>query len=102
MYPSPELARLAAHKAALRRDIARCREECAEAAGRVSRPLELVDRAIGLWQRLSPLAKVASLPLIWMVKRAIFRRRKVLRSAFRWGPIIFSLVRGIGAMMSRS
>ena len=95
MYPDREMTRLAARKVALRRDIALRRAQCAAAAARVVQPLEWLDRALAFWRRLSPLAQVAALPLGLLVQRIVFPRRKILRSLVRWGPLVFSAVRGI-------
>ena len=97
MYPTRELNRLALHKAALRRDIARHRAECADAARELVRPLEWVDRALSWWRKVSPVAKLAAVPLGAMVSRMIFKRLKVIGPLVRWGPTIFNLVRGFSA-----
>lgn len=99
MYPDRELTRLAARKAALRRDIARRRAQCAEAAARVARPLEWLDRMLAFWRRLSPFAQFAAVPLGFLVQRTVFRRLKILRSLVRWGPLVFSAVRGIQSVV---
>jgi hypothetical protein len=93
MYPQRELNQLAILKAALRRDIALHRAQCTEAAERVVKPLEWLDRVVAFWRRLSPLAKLAAVPLGLLAKRTLFSKRKVLGSLFRWGPVIFSVVR---------
>ncbi len=98
MYPQRELIRLAAHKAVLRRDIARRRSQCAEAAVRVSRPLEWLDRLVAFWRKLSPLAAVAAVPLGLFVSRTFFSRLKILGPLLRWGPLLFNAVRGLGAL----
>ncbi len=95
MYPDRELNQLAARKAALRREIALRRVQCTEAAAQVAQPLEWLDRVLAFWRRLSPLAQVAALPLGLLVQRIVFPRRKILRSLMRWGPLVFSAVRGI-------
>jgi hypothetical protein len=99
MYPDRELTRLAAHKAALRRDIALRRTQCVEAAARVARPLEWLDRMLALWRRLSPLAQFAAVPLGFLVKRTVFPRLKILGLLMRWGPLVFSAVRGISSVV---
>ena len=103
MYPQPELNRLAVHKAALRRRIALRRVECAEAAARVARPLEWLDRALAFWRKLAPFAQLAAVPLGLLATRTIFSRHKILGALVRWGPLVFSAVRGIsGAVKTRS
>jgi len=97
MYPQRELAGLAAHKAALRRDIALRRAECAAAAARVAQPLEWLDRMVAFWRRLSPFAQFAVVPLGAFVTRAVFPRLRILVSLVKWGPLVFGAVRGISA-----
>ena len=97
MYPQNELARLAAHKAALRRNIARRRVQCVEAAACVAQPLEWLDRVLVFWRQISPLALLAAIPLGWVVKRTVSPRLKILGALVRWGPLIAGAVRGISA-----
>ena len=92
MYPQPELVRLAAQKAALRRHIAARRTLCVEAAARVARPLAWIDRARALLSQLSPLAKIASAPLGLLAARAL-PRQKLLGTLLRWAPAVFTAVR---------
>jgi hypothetical protein len=96
MYPERELTRLAANKASLQRDIALRRAQCAEAAARVARPLEWMDRALAFWRRISPLAQLAIVPLGILVKRRLFPRHRLLGSILRWGPLVAGAVRSFG------
>jgi len=103
MYSQPELNRLAVHKVALRRRIALRRVECAAAAARVARPLEWLDRVLALWRKLAPFAPLAALPLGILATRTIFSGHKILGALVRWGPLVFSAVRGISsAVKARS
>lgn len=95
MYPRDELSRLDAHKAALRMRIARRRVQCAEAMQGVMRPLAWLDRAVIFWRRVSPLAKLAALPLCLVAKRVLFPRAKLLGTLFRWGPIALGVARSL-------
>ena len=97
MYPQRELIRLYVYKAALRRRISRHRAECVEAAARVALPLEWLDRALGFWRRLSPLAILAAVPFGALVTRAVFPRLKIIGSLMRWGPFVVGAVRGVAA-----
>ncbi len=97
MYPHHELNRLAAHKASLRREIGFCRFQCAEAAARVAKPLVWLDRAVAFGRRISPLAFFAALPVGLVAQRTVFSRFKLLGSLVRWGPLVFSAVRGLRA-----
>ncbi|HXB03005.1 MAG TPA: hypothetical protein VNV15_09345 [Opitutaceae bacterium] len=97
MYPQPQLNRLAAHKVALRRGIALRRAQCAEAAARIAQPVEWLDRMLALMRRISPLVKLAAVPLGFLAARAVFPRRKLLGSFARWSPLVLSAVRGLGS-----
>jgi hypothetical protein len=97
MYPQQELTRLAAYKAALRRDVALHRAQCAAAAARVAQPLAWLDRMLAFWRRLSPLVWFAAVPLGVLVTRTVFPRLKILGSLVRWGPLVFGAVRGLSA-----
>lgn len=99
MYPQPELNRLAFHKVALRRRIALRRVACSEAAARVARPLEWLDRALAFWRKLAPFAPLAAVPLGILATRTIFSGHKILGALVRWGPLAFGAVRGIGSAL---
>ena len=92
MYPDRELRRLALHKAAVRRRIARHRAECAAAAVRVTRPLAWLERLLTLWRKLAPFAAV---PLGLLVTRSVTRRSKILGTLTRWGPLALGAARWI-------
>ena len=102
MYPDRELTRLAAYKAALRRDIALRRTQCVEAAARVARPLEWLDRMLAYWRRLSPFVKFAALPLGFLLKRSLAPRPRVLGTLLRWGPPVLGIVRDLIGARDRS
>lgn len=97
MYPDKELIRLANHKLALRRRIMIHRAQCMEAAIHLARPVEWVDRLLAVWRQISPVARIAAVPLGFLVQRKLFPRRNLLRSLFRWGPMVFAAVRGISS-----
>jgi hypothetical protein len=97
MYPEQELTRLSAQKAALQRDIALRRIACAEAAARVAKPLEWLDRVTAFWRKLPPLAKLSIVPLGLLARRLVLPRFKVVGSLMRWAPIVFGAVRGVSS-----
>jgi hypothetical protein len=99
MYSDRELNRLSAHKAALRARIAFRRVHCAALAGRITRPLAWLDRAVALWRRLSPFTQLAAVPLGFLVTRALTPRLKVLGALARWGPLAFATMRGLGTFL---
>jgi hypothetical protein len=95
MYPQRELRALAARKAELRQRIFERRVECAAAATRLAQPIEWLDRAWEQWRRLSPVLKLAAVPLVLLLKRLIAPRTRVLGSILRWGPLAYGAVRGL-------
>jgi len=100
MYPERELSRLAAHKVILRRNIALRRATCVQAAARAAQPLHWIDHALATWRKLSPLVRLAAVPLGLVATRPIFARMKFIGPLLRWGPMIFSAVRGMRARAS--
>jgi hypothetical protein len=102
MYPDRELTRLAVYKTTLRWDIARRRIQCAEAAARVAKPLEWLDRMLAFWRRLSPFVPFAALPLGLLLKHSLARRTRVLGTLLRWGPPVLGVVRSLIGARDRS
>jgi len=95
MYPTEELTVLSASKAALRRRISIRRARCAAAAARAAQPLEWMERALARWRRLSPLLKIAAIPLGLLLKRRQAPRTKVFGAILRWGPAVLGAVRSL-------
>jgi len=95
MFLAGELTRLARLKAAHRRHAAQHRSACIRAATRVVQPLAWVDRMIGHWRRLSPLAGLAAVPLAGLFVRSAVRRPGLLGTLLRWGPLALNLARGL-------
>jgi hypothetical protein len=100
MYPQRDLIRLEAYKAALVRDIALSRAQCAGAATRVAQPLELLDRILAVWRQLKPLTYFAVAPLGLILVRTIFPKHKTLGLLLRWGPLLFAASRGIRSLVT--
>lgn len=100
MYPARELTRLAARKAGLLQDIALRRAQCAAAAGRLTRPVEWLDRAKASWLRRSPLEKFAAVPLGVLMLGVVFRRRRAVRALLRQVPLVLAVSRLIDAATS--
>ncbi len=95
MYSHNELSRLDTHKAALLLRITVRRVQCAEAMSGVMRPVAWLDRAIIFWRQVSPMAKLAAVPLALVAKRMLFPRAKLLGALFRWGPIALGAARSL-------
>ena len=98
MYPHGELNQLALHKAALQLRIGIRRFECGRAAAGVERPLAWLDRTIAFWRKISPIAKLAAVPVALLLKRALLPRAGVLVTLLRWTPTIFGAGRAFGAL----
>jgi hypothetical protein len=97
MYPNGNLNELAVHKIAVRQRIASRRRACVDAAERLAEPLEKIDHVLAQWRRISPVAKVAAVPLAMGLKKILFPRAKIFGSLLRWGPIAFKIFRGFKA-----
>jgi hypothetical protein len=97
MYPAQELRFLSERKASLKAVIAVRRLQCAEAAHRVARPLEWLDRVAAFWRRVSPIVQISALPLGFLVKKVFFRKHRILGSVAKWTPMVISALRGLGA-----
>lgn len=95
MYPERELNQLTARKALLQGRIALRRAACVRAATRVMEPLRWADRALAVWRRVSPLTSLAAVPLGLLVARPVFSRLKFIGPILRWGPLVFSALRGL-------
>ena len=74
MYPSGELDDLAARKELLRVRIAIRRMQCSVAAAELVRPLELIDGLHARWQAISPLVRVAGVPLFLVLAKKFLSR----------------------------
>lgn len=102
MHAERQLIRLTTYKDALRRRIARRRVHCAEAVAGVTRPLKWLDRVVAFGRKLSPVALLAALPLGALIQRAASPPLKTLGLIARWGPLVFSAVRGIKAAVGQA
>ena len=94
MYPERELIRLSVYKAALRRDVAVRRRQCAAAVSRVARPLLAVDRVVTVARRLPALAGWAAITAAVLATGAAGWRAKPLRPVLRWLPVAAAVWRG--------
>ncbi|MBI3887135.1 MAG: hypothetical protein HY302_15620 [Opitutae bacterium] len=93
MYPQRELIRLATYKVWLRRGIARRRTDCGRAVAQLARPFSWLDQMLALWRKIPPVAKLATVPFVALVTRAVLPRAKILGTLLRWGPLVYGVVR---------
>jgi len=77
------------------------RIQFAQAAVRAAQPLVWIDRVFAHRQWLSPLAKIAAVPLGFLLKRSIIRRSRVLGFLLRWGPVALGAASGLAEAQSR-
>ncbi len=96
MYPTGELNELAQRKQALRVRIAAHRAECVAYAEHVARPIAAIDRIAAQWKRISPYAKLAAIPLGFLLQRRMAKKQAVASGWKRWlklAPVAMSAVR---------
>jgi hypothetical protein len=98
VYPAGELSELARSKLALRQRIAARRAGCVDHAARVTRPLQWLNRAHARWRRLSPVARLALVPLGLLLARGAARPGRRLAALLRTRPTFVGLVRGLAAV----
>jgi hypothetical protein len=95
MYPHRELIQLAAHKAALQHRISSHRTQCVGAATRIVRPIEWIDGILAFIRRISPLARLATLPLGVLLHHAAGPRLQHWGVLLKWAPLLFGALRGL-------
>ena len=95
MYAQRELSRLSLRKALLARRIQARREVCAGQIAAVMRPLGWLDSVRAMLGRVSPVAKVAAVPLGLLLKKAFFPKARFLDSLIRWAPLAVSVFRPV-------
>lgn len=94
MYPASELNELGRRKFLLRQRIAVTRLHCVTLAGEAARPVQLLDRLVAQWRRISPLAKLAFVPLALLFSRRLSRgRRSWFRRLLGLLPVVLRGVR---------
>jgi len=97
MYPAGELNLLAVRKALVRVRIAEHRWQCVHAAAELARPVDWVDRRIAQWRRLSPLLRMAGLPVIMLLvkKLKLFSRFQEVAALARSLPLVITTARAV-------
>jgi len=95
VYPARELNQLARHKAALQGKITGHRAGCVRAATRLAEPLVWLDRMLAHWRRLSPLARLAVVPVGFLLKQSSSPRPRLLGTLLHWGPAAWPLLQSL-------
>lgn len=95
MYPQGDLNELVRAKAALRRNIAGHRANCAEQAAIVTLPLAGIDLLRDLWRQAPLWGRLAAIPLGVISARAVCRTVRPLHRWLDWGSIVFRVWREI-------
>jgi hypothetical protein len=96
MYPEGELRELALRKEALRVKIAAHRAECVAYAEHVARPIAAIDRVAEQWRRVAPYAKLAAIPLGFLLQRRMAKKQARAGGWKRWlklAPVAMSAAR---------
>lgn len=90
MYPQPDLNVLAQRKQTLMRRIRSRRAECAAQAVEVLKPAVWAEGVYAKWRAISPLAKLAAVPVGMVLLRKFTPKIGGLLS---WAPLAMNLFR---------
>ena len=95
MYPSGELSNLARRKAVLQARISLDRLRCVALAAEVARPINWLDRALNQLRKISPIVKLAAVPLGLLLSRAVLpgKKRNLMGGAVRLLPLLASALK---------
>jgi hypothetical protein len=95
MYPAAELTDLQRRKALLRAKISIGRLECTTMAGDVARPLDWIDRMVQQWRKISPIAKIAAIPLGLLLKRGLLpgKKLRLMSRLVRFLPLVLAAMK---------
>lgn len=95
MYPQADLALLDQRKQALLLSIRTNRVECAARLSEVMKPVQVAEGLYARWKAISPLVKVAAVPVGVMLKRKLFPEGGggLLSGVMRWAPMAFDIFR---------
>lgn len=104
MYPSTELDILAVRKMLVCSRIHMRRGQCVTAAARIAQPLSWVDRAWAQWRTISPLVKLAAVPLGFTLKKRFLPKGGkggLIGNLMRWAPLAIGAWRFYNGMRER-
>lgn len=92
MYPQPDLNLLALRKRTLMHRIRVRRDECADQAHEVLKPVVWIDGLYAKWRAISPLAKLAAVPVGLFITRKFMPK---LGGLLSWAPVAMNLIRAL-------
>jgi len=95
MYPSGELDNLARRKAVVQARISLDRLRCVTLAAEVARPINWLDRTLIQLRKISPIMKLAAVPLGLLLSRAVLpgKKRNLMGRAARLLPLLVSALK---------
>ena len=93
MYPQADLDFLAQRKGALLASIRLRRLESSAQLGEVMQPVAWAESLYARWKAISPLVKVAAVPVGLLLKEKLFPQTGMLAGVLRWAPVALNLFR---------
>lgn len=95
MYPQANLEALAQRKQALLSSIRTSRAECAAHLSVIAKPIVWAEGLYARWKAVSPIVKVAAVPVGVMLKRKLFPKGGggFAAGLLRWAPVAADLFR---------
>lgn len=97
MYPQSDLDLLSRRKLNLLSRINARRDECAEQVEQVLQPVLWVERVYAKWRAISPILKMAIVPLglFFLRRKAPPKTESMIGGLFRWAPVALNLFRSM-------
>ncbi|MCR6654282.1 MAG: hypothetical protein NVV63_00365 [Opitutus sp.] len=81
--------------------IAERRAACAREIGELVRPLATVDRVVGTWRRVAPVASVAAVPASIAFTQFVLPRLHGARKLLRWAPVALKAARVVSGFLRK-
>lgn len=96
MYPQANLDFLAQRKGVLLASIRLRRMECSAQLAEAMQPVAWAESLYARWKSISPLVKVAAVPVGLVLKERLFPKTGMLAGVLRWAPVALNLFRSRG------
>ena len=96
MSPQANLDSLAQRKGVLLASIRLRRLESSAQLGAVMEPVAWAESLYARWKAVSPLVKVAAMPVGALLKQKLFPQAGMLAGLMRWAPVALNLFRSRG------